>query len=309
MLDWGNLDQLRAVLDDTFAAVILEPVAINGGCFMPPAGYLEGLRDLTREKGVALIFDEVISGYRLGTGGAQALVGVTPDLSVIGKAMGAGFPISAVAGSRAAMEPVASGRMLHRGTFNGNPVSVAAAVACIRELIARQDEIFPRMEAQGADLEAHIRETAREAGLPLSVARTGSALQIFLGIDQVSGLGDLRGSTAPRPQLSVASCCLQVCRPSREGFFIFRRRIRMTTLPSPKRLLPGPLPLPPVEPPEHAACTATSKKKGGLYQGRLSCFKRGRAAIRPRGGADPSYSPAPRRWGSHRHICSSCRRG
>lgn len=191
VLDWGDLDQLRAVLDDTFAAVILEPVAINGGCFMPPAGYLEGLRDLTREKGVVLIFDEVISGYRLGTGGAQALVGVTPDLSVIGKAMGAGFPISAVAGSRAAMEPVASGRMLHRGTFNGNPVSVAASVACIRELIAREDEIFPRMEAQGADLESHIRETAREAGLPLSVARTGSALQIFLGIDQVAGLGDL----------------------------------------------------------------------------------------------------------------------
>ncbi|MFT4012632.1 MAG: aminotransferase class III-fold pyridoxal phosphate-dependent enzyme [Paracoccus sp. (in: a-proteobacteria)] len=191
LLDWGDLEGLRAVLDDSFAAVILEPIAINGGCFMPPPGFLQGLRDLTREKGVVLIFDEVISGYRLGLGGAQAIMGVTPDLSVIGKAMGAGLPISAVAGSRAVMEPAASGRMLHRGTFNGNPVSVAAAIACIGELRAREAEIFPRMEAQGAALETHIRDTARAAGLALSVARTGSALQIFLGMEHVSGLADL----------------------------------------------------------------------------------------------------------------------
>lgn len=191
VLDWGDLDAVRAVLDDSFAAVVLEPIAINGGCFMPPAGFLQGLRDLTQAHGVMLIFDEVISGYRLGLGGAQAILGVTPDLSVIGKAMGAGFPISAVAGSRAAMEPAASGRMLHRGTFNGNPVSVAAAIACISELQAREAEIFPRMEAQGAELENHIRTTARQHGLAMSVARTGSAMQIFLGLEQVSGLADL----------------------------------------------------------------------------------------------------------------------
>lgn len=189
-LDWGDLDAVRATLTRDYAAVILEPIAVNGGCFLPPDGFLEGLRSLTRDLGVVLIFDEVITGYRLGLGGAQAVRGVIPDLSVIGKAMGAGFPISAVCGSRAAMEPVASGRLFHRGTFNGNPVSVGAAAACIAHLRENAATLYPRMERQGAALQAFIREEADSAGLDLSVARTGSALQIFVGMRRLEGLAD-----------------------------------------------------------------------------------------------------------------------
>ncbi|WP_158970582.1 aspartate aminotransferase family protein [Chachezhania sediminis] len=190
-MDWGDLAALEAELTTDFAAVILEPVAVNGGCFMPPEGFLQGVRDLTRKLGIVLIFDEVITGYRLDLGGAQRLAGVTPDLTVIGKAMGAGFPISAVAGTQAAMEPVSSGRLLHRGTFNGNPVSVGAACACIAHLRDNATTIYPGMDTQAADLAAHIRATADAADLPLSVARTGSALQIFMGLRELTGLSDL----------------------------------------------------------------------------------------------------------------------
>ncbi|MCC5968971.1 MAG: aminotransferase class III-fold pyridoxal phosphate-dependent enzyme [Pararhodobacter sp.] len=190
LLDWGDLDMLRATLTRDFAAVLLEPVAVNGGCFMPPDGFLEGLRAITREMGVMLIFDEVISGYRLSLGGAQARLSVTPDLSVIGKAMGAGFPISAVAGSAAAMEPVASGRLLHRGTFNGNPVSVAAAVACITYLRDNAAWLYPRMEAQASELAGFIDTEARAQGLAMSVRQAGSALQLFPSVAGVTQLSD-----------------------------------------------------------------------------------------------------------------------
>ena len=190
LCDWGDLEGVRQVLTRDYAAVILEATAVNGGCFTPPEGFLEGLRQLTRDLGVLLIFDEVITGYRLSLGGAQQLAGVTPDLTVLGKALGAGLPISAVTGSRAAMEPVASGRTLQRGTYNGNPVSVAAAIACVRHLMENAATIYPQMEAQGAMLETHIRAEAAAQGLVLSVSRTGSAMQLFLGINQASRLED-----------------------------------------------------------------------------------------------------------------------
>lgn len=190
LLDWGDLDGLRAALGPDIAAVLLEPAAVNGGCFLPPVGFLNGVRALTRASGAVLIFDEVITGYRLGLGGAQGLFGVTPDLSVIGKAMGAGFPIGAVSGSVAAMEPVASGRLLHRGTFNGNPVSVAAALACIRYLRDHAAQVYPRMDAQAATLVQFVDAEARAQGLPLSVLRVGSALQVFVGQGDITTLAD-----------------------------------------------------------------------------------------------------------------------
>lgn len=191
LCDWGDLEAVRRVLSRDYAAVLLEAVAVNGGCFAPPAGFLEGLRALTRDLGVMLIFDEVITGYRLSLGGAQQLVGVTPDMTVLGKALGGGLPISAVTGSRAAMEPVASARTLHRGTYNGNPVSVGAAVGCVRYLRENAATIYPRMDALGADLQAHIRAEADRFALPLSVTRTGSAMQLFVGQREIAGLNDV----------------------------------------------------------------------------------------------------------------------
>lgn len=190
VLDWGDLDALDAVLDGDVAAVILEPVAINGGCFAPPEGFLEGLRARTAARGAMLIFDEVITGYRLSLGGAQALTGVTPDLAVIGKAMGSGLPIGAVAGTAQAMEPVASGRLLHRGTYNGNPLSVGAAIACIDHLNRHADRIYPRIDGLAADLAGHIRDAACRHGVACAVNRVGSAIQIALGLERMDSLND-----------------------------------------------------------------------------------------------------------------------
>lgn len=191
LADWGQVEGLEALLDDSVAGVLLEPAAVNGGCFAPPAGFLETLRELTAQRGILLIFDEVITGFRMSLGGAQEVYGVTPDISVIGKAMGAGFPISAVVGSQAAMAVLGSGKLLHRGTFNGNPISVAASTACIRHLAANAGTIYPRMDAQAEEIRAFVRARADDAGVRLSVSRVGSALQLFMGLDTLSGLSDV----------------------------------------------------------------------------------------------------------------------
>lgn len=190
ILDWGDIDGLRRHLGPDHAAVLLEPVAVNGGCFHPPEGFLQSLRELTQALGVALIFDEVITGYRLSLGGAQGLLGVTPDLAVIGKAMGGGLPIGAVAGSVAVMEPLSSGRLLHRGTFNGNPVSVGASVACVSHLAENAAEIYPRIDGMAAKLEDRLRRAAAEHGVTCAVNRAGSALQVALGLPEMATLAD-----------------------------------------------------------------------------------------------------------------------
>lgn len=191
-VDWGDTEAVRRTLDRDFAAVILEPTRVTGGCFAPPAGFLESLRELTSRLGIVLIFDEVVTGYRLSLGGAQQLLGVTPDMSIIGKAMAAGFPIGALTGTREAMDPIVSGKLRHRGTFNGNPISVGATVACIRYLRKEGGILYPRMERQGAELQAFMKAEAKSAGVPLSVSRIGSALQVYLGTDRVDTLADLR---------------------------------------------------------------------------------------------------------------------
>ncbi|MBK0419781.1 aspartate aminotransferase family protein [Leucobacter sp. CSA1] len=192
-LDWGDLDGLHAVLDDTVAAVITEAAAVNAGCFEPDPGFLEGLREATERHGSLLVFDEVITGFRLGLAGAQGRYGVTPDLTVLGKVLGGGLPISAVTGSARAMEPVSSGRVLHRGTYNGNPVSVAAGNACLRYLSERADELYPDMERRGERLTDGIREAAARASAPLAVNRVGTCLQFFVSDRPLERLSDLVG--------------------------------------------------------------------------------------------------------------------
>jgi len=190
LLDWGDAEQVEAVLDSSFAAVIVEPVAINGGCFEPPAGFLERLRTATQRCGALLIFDEVITGFRLALGGAQERYGVTPDLSVLGKALGAGLPISAVSGSRAAMEVLSSGRLMHRGTFNGNPLSVAAAIACLEELRDGHNEIYARMDAFAGRLCRFLNDRATLRGVPVRARQAGAALQIFAAEAAIETLRD-----------------------------------------------------------------------------------------------------------------------
>jgi len=191
LADWGDSTQLEALLNADFAAVILEPVAINAGCFMPPAGFLHKLRDLTKKHNVVLIFDEVISGFRLTLGGASQWLGITPDIAVLGKALGAGLPISAVTGSREVMAPLTDGRVLHRGTFNGNPLSVQAAVACLDHLRAQQDVIYPRMHAFANALKTHVNEEAKRHHADVCANAVGSAVQLFAGVHQLDMMAEL----------------------------------------------------------------------------------------------------------------------
>ena len=191
VLDWGDVDGLAEVLRGSVAAVIMEPAAINAGCFEPPEGFLQRVRELTAASGTVLIYDEVITGFRLGTGGAQQRYGVTPDMSVLGKALGAGLPISAVTGSAAVMEPVASGSVMVRGTYNGNPLSAAAAVACLDHLSAHAGEFYPRMDRYAMAIAEHACRTAREVGVALTANCVGPCVQLFAGAVSVPTLADL----------------------------------------------------------------------------------------------------------------------
>jgi len=191
VLDWGDGAALERVLTSDFAAVLLEPAAINGGCFAPPAGFLEHVRALTARLGVVLIFDEIITGFRLALGGAQERYCVLPDLTVLGKALGAGLPIGAVCGPQAFMEPISSGRLLHRGTFNGNPLSVAAGAACLEHLIQVRDAAYPRAERLAAALRAHVEREAERVGAPVCANQVGPIVQIFAGARQIQRLQDV----------------------------------------------------------------------------------------------------------------------
>jgi glutamate-1-semialdehyde 2,1-aminomutase len=177
--DWNDLPALADVLGSDVAAVIMEPIAVNGGCLMPAPGYLEGVREMTSRAGALLIFDEVITGYRLALGGAQQRLGVLPDLTVLGKALGAGFPISAVCGRADVLSEVATGRVAHVGTFNANPVCASAALAAVTELERRADELYPQLEHAAGRLAGALRAAAAAEGVPLVVNQEGAAAHAF----------------------------------------------------------------------------------------------------------------------------------
>lgn len=189
VLPWNDLDALRAALTDDVAAVIMEPAPVNGGCFAAAPGYLAGVRELTQQTGTVLIFDEVITGYRVALGGAQQRLGVVPDLAVLGKALGSGFPISAVCG-RAGVMDVASDVVSHLGTFNANPICAAAALASITELERRADEIYPQLDHVGAQLAEIFRVESAEAGFPLVVNQLGGAAYAFCASRDIDSYAD-----------------------------------------------------------------------------------------------------------------------
>jgi glutamate-1-semialdehyde 2,1-aminomutase len=155
VLPWNDLDEVERFLTrrgSETAAVVMEPILCNTGVCLPRPGYLEGVRALCDEHGALLVFDEVITGFRVGPGGAQGLLGVTPDLTVLAKALGAGFAIGALAGRADLLDPVGDGRVLHGGTYNTNVVSTAAAHAVL-ELLARDGErLYAGIAAEGGRL-------------------------------------------------------------------------------------------------------------------------------------------------------------
>ena len=187
---WNDLDELRRHLGGDVAAVIMEPINVNAGCIPPAPGYLAAVRELTRSAGAVLIFDEVITGFRVALGGAQELYGVKPDLTVLGKALGAGFPISAVCGTREVMETVASGRVGHVGTFNANPVCCAAALAAVRYLERERQELYPRLAATTDQLAAILSEESAGSGVPIQVNATVGAAHAFVAPGPVRDYAD-----------------------------------------------------------------------------------------------------------------------
>jgi glutamate-1-semialdehyde 2,1-aminomutase len=173
VLPWNDFDAIERYLSANaakIAGIITEPVMLNTGGILPREGYLQHLRKLATAHGVVLIFDEVITGFRVALGGAQQLYGVTPDLSIFAKAMGAGFPVSALAGRRDIMELFASGRVNHSGTYNANVPSMSAAVAALGALSASGGSVYQHMNERGKALMDGIALAARQQGVNLQVS-------------------------------------------------------------------------------------------------------------------------------------------
>ena len=167
--DPGSVESILADHPGEVAAIICEPVAVNGGLIPPVNGFLERLRNLCTEHGAMLVFDEVITGFRLALGGAQERYAVTADLAIFAKAIAGGVALSAVTGSRETMAPIADGRVGHNGTFNGNPLALAAGVAVLHHLADRRATIYPELNRLAARLAAGLtdatpRLTVRQVG-------------------------------------------------------------------------------------------------------------------------------------------------
>ena len=181
VLPYNDLDAVRELFDregELFAAVILEPVAGNMGCVPPAEGYLEGLRALTEEYGVVLIFDEVMTGFRVAPGGAQERYGVVPDMTTLGKIIGGGLPVGAYGGRREIMEMVApSGPIYQAGTLSGNPLAMAAGLATLK--VALEPETHDRLEELGERWKSGMEAAASQGDRPYTVNQVGSMVSIF----------------------------------------------------------------------------------------------------------------------------------
>jgi glutamate-1-semialdehyde 2,1-aminomutase len=196
----NDIDDLQAVLDanpDQVAAVILEPVCGNMGCVPPRPGYLEKVRELTADRGIVLIFDEVMTGFRVARGGAQERYGVTPDLTALGKIVGGGMPVAAYGGSRRIMEKIAPlGPVYQAGTLSGNPVGVAAGLTTLR--LIERDTPYPFLEQQSEALASGLRACAEAAGIPYTVQQVGAMFTGFFRDGEVWNYDDAKGSDLER---------------------------------------------------------------------------------------------------------------
>lgn len=193
--DYNDLPSVRALLEANrgqVAAVIVEPVAANMGVVPPKPGFLQGLRQLCDEFGSLLIFDEVITGFRLAPGGAQEYYGVRADLVTYGKIIGGGMPVGAYGGSRKLMELVAPlGPVYQAGTLSGNPVAMAAGLTQLK-LLKAHPEVYEHLERRGALLQAGLEEALK--GMDAQVNRVGSILTVFFTKEPVTGYAQAKAS-------------------------------------------------------------------------------------------------------------------
>jgi len=217
VLPYNDIEAVKAAFGankDQIAGVIVEPVPGNAGLYLPKPGYLESLRGVTRANGALLIFDEVMTGFRLARGGAQERFGITPDLSCFGKVIGGGLPVGALGGRAEIMDYLAPGGPVYQaGTLSGNPVAMAAGIAALEELSGRacesadgkvppsherSQDSYARLEQLGSLLEAGMRDAARSAGVPVQFNRCGSMFCAYFTGDPVHNLADAMKSDRDR---------------------------------------------------------------------------------------------------------------
>ena len=179
------------------AAVIVEPVAANMGVVPPEPGFLEGLKELAARNGALLVFDEVVSGFRVAYGGAQELFGVTPDITCLGKIVGGGLPVGAYGARREIMETVSPlGPMYQAGTLSGNPVAMAAGLETLRQL--QKPGVYEQLESLGQRLAAGLEKAFAEAEVPLTINRVGSMMTLFFSQGPVEGWTSVSASDKER---------------------------------------------------------------------------------------------------------------
>ncbi|MCI0651313.1 MAG: glutamate-1-semialdehyde 2,1-aminomutase [Planctomycetes bacterium] len=195
--DLGAVAEIFARSGKEIAAVIVEPVAGNMGCVPPQPGFLEGLRALTKEYGALLIFDEVMTGFRVHPRSAQGLYGIDPDLTTLGKIIGGGLPIGAVAGKRPLLEQLAPvGPIYQAGTLSGNPLSVAAGLATLRTLRDQEETIYGKLEELTRSLVTQVGAALRDRAVPHQVQRVGSMFAIYFTDALVHNFADAKRSDA-----------------------------------------------------------------------------------------------------------------
>jgi glutamate-1-semialdehyde 2,1-aminomutase len=189
--DLDAVEQAFAKHPGEIACVIVEPVVGNMGCVPPASGYLEGLRRLTREQGSLLIFDEVMTGFRLALGGAQEVFGIDPDLTCLGKIIGGGLPCAAFGGKAEIMNLLAPlGPVYQAGTLSGNPLAMAAGIATLGYLSANRETVYGGLERITAAIAAGIAGAAREAGVTVQTSRVGSMVTWFFTTGPVTDFAD-----------------------------------------------------------------------------------------------------------------------
>jgi glutamate-1-semialdehyde 2,1-aminomutase len=199
-LPFNDLDgvvQAFAKFGSEIAAVIIEPIPGNMGVIVPKKEFLTGLREITMENGVLLIFDEVISGFRVGPGGAQELYGLMPDLTCLGKIIGGGLPVGAYGGRRDIMEKMApEGDIYQAGTLSGNPLAMTAGLATLRVL--QNKSVYQDLEEKGRMLFSGLEDAAKSAGVKVVINRIGSMGSLFFGENPVTDFASAKASDADK---------------------------------------------------------------------------------------------------------------
>ncbi|MBI4524586.1 MAG: glutamate-1-semialdehyde 2,1-aminomutase [Deltaproteobacteria bacterium] len=195
--DLNRTAELFRKYPGVIAAVIVEPICGNMGVMLPAPQFLAGLRELTRQDGALLIFDEVITGFRVAAGGAQEVYGVAPDLTCLGKILGGGLPLGAFGGKKEIMALLApEGPVYQAGTLSGNPLAVAAGLATLRRLA--RPGVYQRLEEHGQIFEDGLEKVLDQYGMPGLVNRAGSMLTLFFGVETVNHAGEARLSDQAR---------------------------------------------------------------------------------------------------------------